>query len=41
MEIIYKSNYETKGRGLGLDRQCLIKSEAQALYFREGVENVS
>ncbi len=31
MEIIYKSNWETKQRGLGLDRQCLIKREVQVL----------
>ncbi len=37
MEIIYKSNQETKRRGLGWKTECLIKREAQA---RDWVEDV-
>ncbi len=34
MEIIYKYNQFAKRRNLGLDKQILIKREAQALQLR-------
>jgi hypothetical protein len=36
MEIIFKSKSETQQLGMGLDRQCPIKREVQALLFKDG-----